>query len=281
MLGGADVLTLNSLAGTDAVTVSADLAVGGGSAAADGLGDTVVLNGTSNGSNMSAMDLPGGGTQITGSSPTIVVTNADASDKIHANLFGGLDNLTVTQTGTSGSIRRIEVDGGTEQDTINVQRTAADGVVVVIPMRARQHQRDCLQSGGRPNVLFESSRGSARQCRAGWDREDRAGRREGAHHHFDQYLTGRQARYDRQRGHRRLQARLNSTWGKSRLRSSADTTTVRGTASPASSAPPPRASRISPSVTPKPARSSMRFLQTSLAPTWTTVRFCCVALARR
>src|SRR4051812_3079688 len=103
------------------------------------------------------MDLAGGGTQLTGLSATVTVTNADAADKLRANLLEGIDTLTVMQTGTAGSVRRVEVDGGTDQDTINVLRTAADGVVVVIPSSGNDSINANAANQGAANVLFESS----------------------------------------------------------------------------------------------------------------------------
>jgi hypothetical protein len=49
------------------------------------------------------------------------------------------------------------VDGGTEQDTINVQRTAADGVVVVIPSAGNDSINANAANLGAANVLLESS----------------------------------------------------------------------------------------------------------------------------
>ena len=40
--------------------------------------------------------------------------------------------MTVNQAGTSDGIRRVLVDGGAQQDTINVLSTASDGVVSVL-----------------------------------------------------------------------------------------------------------------------------------------------------
>jgi hypothetical protein len=103
------------------------------------------------------MDLAGGGTQITGFGPNVTITNADAFDKAHLNMLDGIDGITVMQTGTTGSIRRLEVDGGSEQDTINVQRTAADGAVVVVPSAGNDAINANASNLGSANIIFEAS----------------------------------------------------------------------------------------------------------------------------
>jgi len=106
-LGGADSVTVNDLTGTDVTQTNIDLAAALGGNAADGLVDSVVVNGT-NGDDTINIQGNGSGADVTGLATAVSVTHADPTDTLSVNTLAGTDN--VATNGVAGLIQ-VLVDG--------------------------------------------------------------------------------------------------------------------------------------------------------------------------
>jgi Ca2+-binding RTX toxin-like protein len=108
-LGGADVITVNGLTGTDVNEINVDLAGTPGGAAGDGAADRVIVNGT-NGDD--AIDVNGGasGVKVSGLVPTVQVFHSEAAnDRLEINTLAGTD--TVSSAGLAAGAVQLFVDG--------------------------------------------------------------------------------------------------------------------------------------------------------------------------
>jgi len=108
-LGGADLVTVNDLSGTDVSSVTVDLAGALGGAAADGQADNVIVKGT-NGDD--AIDVSGnaGDLKVSGLAATIRILHDDAAlDRLDVDTLGGTD--TVATAGLVAGSIRLFVDG--------------------------------------------------------------------------------------------------------------------------------------------------------------------------
>lgn len=115
-LGGADVLTVNDLPGTDVTSVSINLAGTLGGSLGDSAADAVVVNGTSAGD---VIDVVGAGTAVSviGLPVRVNITGSEgANDSVSVNSLGGNDS-TVAVTLPAGVIKLV-VDGGDGADVI-------------------------------------------------------------------------------------------------------------------------------------------------------------------
>ena len=89
-LGGADTITVNDLAGTDATLVTVDLASTLGGTAGDGALDQVTVQGTAGGDAIQVSGGPGAVT-VTGLAAAVSVLHGDATDKLTINGNAGDD----------------------------------------------------------------------------------------------------------------------------------------------------------------------------------------------
>jgi hypothetical protein len=90
-LGGADLVTVNDLTGTDVDSVNVDLAGVVGGNAGDGQLDRVIVNGT-DGVDSITVSAEGGGVKVSGLAVTIGVVRSDALiDRLEINTLGGRD----------------------------------------------------------------------------------------------------------------------------------------------------------------------------------------------
>src|SRR5215216_3125591 len=91
-LGGADLVTVNDLSGTDVSSVTVDLAGALGGAAADGQADNVIVKGT-NGDD--AIDVSGnaGDLKVSGLAATIRILHDDATDALSVDGVDGNDDI--------------------------------------------------------------------------------------------------------------------------------------------------------------------------------------------
>ncbi len=108
-LGGADVVTVNNLAGTDVTIVKVDLAGTVGGATGDGQADRVVVNAT-NGDD--TIDVSGDAEVVTvsGLAPTIKILHSEvANDRLEINTLAGTD--TVDTIGLAAGAIQLFVDG--------------------------------------------------------------------------------------------------------------------------------------------------------------------------
>jgi Ca2+-binding RTX toxin-like protein len=92
-LGGADVVTVNDLTGTDVTSVNVDLVGTLGGAAGDGQADRVVLNGT-NGNDAINVNGDAGGVKASGLAATVGILHPEAAnDRLEINTLAGTDTL--------------------------------------------------------------------------------------------------------------------------------------------------------------------------------------------
>jgi Ca2+-binding RTX toxin-like protein len=112
-LGGADLITVGDLTGTDVTQVAINLGASGGGG--DGAADAVIVNGTNR---ADTIDVVGAGTSVsvTGLAAQVNVTNTDTGDTLTINAGNGNDtiNASTLQAGIIG----LTIDGGAGNDTI-------------------------------------------------------------------------------------------------------------------------------------------------------------------
>ncbi len=127
-LGGADTLTVNSLAGTSVNRIDTDLAFGGGG---DGAADTIVVNAT-NGADSVTVSAAGGVVQANMGPASVFVSGAEpANDALQVNTLAGSDSVSFFR-GVS-ALLSLNVDGGADADTVFPTGTAGpDSVQLVL-----------------------------------------------------------------------------------------------------------------------------------------------------
>jgi Ca2+-binding RTX toxin-like protein len=113
-LGGADVIVVNDLSGTDLVDINTDLAGTGG--VGDAQPDTVIVNGTSEDDVILAVG-DAARTSVLGLSVQINITGAEATnDRLTINALAGDD--VVDGTGLSSDAIQLTADGGAGNDVL-------------------------------------------------------------------------------------------------------------------------------------------------------------------
>jgi Ca2+-binding RTX toxin-like protein len=114
-LGGADLVTVNDLSGTDVNDVNVDLAGTLGGATGDGQADRVVVNGTNRDD---AIDVSGDSSEVkvSGLSSTVRILHPEPTDELDVHALGGNDKIDASAL-AAGAIL-FEPDGGSGDDTI-------------------------------------------------------------------------------------------------------------------------------------------------------------------
>jgi Ca2+-binding RTX toxin-like protein len=108
-LGGADLVTVNDLSGTDVNDVNVDLAGTPGGATGDGQADRVVVNGT-NGNDAINVNGDVGGLKVSGLAATVEVLHSEAAtDRLEINTLAGRD--TVDSSGLAAGAIQLFVNG--------------------------------------------------------------------------------------------------------------------------------------------------------------------------
>jgi Ca2+-binding RTX toxin-like protein len=108
-LGGADLVTINDLSGTDVSSVNVDLAGALGGATGDGQADRVVVNGT-NGEDSINVTGDAGGVKVSGLAPTVKILHPEvANDRLEINTLAGRDS--VDSSGLAAGVTKLFVDG--------------------------------------------------------------------------------------------------------------------------------------------------------------------------
>ncbi len=108
-LGGADVVTVNDLSGTDVNEFNVDLASTLGGTTGDGAADRVIVNGT-NGDDTIDVNGDAGGLQVSGLVPAVRVLHSEpANDRLEINTLAGAD--TVNSAGLAAGVIQLFVDG--------------------------------------------------------------------------------------------------------------------------------------------------------------------------
>ena len=108
-LGGADLVTVNDLSGTDVRSVNVDLAGTLGGATGDGQPDRVVVNATNNDD---TIKVSGDATEVTakGLDPLVAILHPEAAnDRLEINTLAGTD--TVDSAGLAAGAIQLFVDG--------------------------------------------------------------------------------------------------------------------------------------------------------------------------
>ena len=108
-LGGADLVTVNDLSGTDVNDVNVDLAGTLGGATGDGQPDRVVVNATDRDD---AIDVSGDArvVKVSGLAPTIKILHSEvANDRLEVNTLAGTDTLGTV--GLAAGAIQLSVDG--------------------------------------------------------------------------------------------------------------------------------------------------------------------------
>jgi hypothetical protein len=108
-LGGADLVTVNDLSGTDVFSVNVDLAGTLGGATGDGQPDRVVLNATNNDD---TIKVNGDATEVTakGVAPLVAIFHPEAAnDRLEINTLAGTD--TVDSGGLAAGAIQLFEDG--------------------------------------------------------------------------------------------------------------------------------------------------------------------------
>jgi Ca2+-binding RTX toxin-like protein len=152
--GGADMVTVNDLTGTDVSQVKIDLGVNG---AADGAADTVVINATNGDDAITIVNNNGVVTvsmvSDTGRTSEVTITDFDATDKIVINGLGGDD--IITASGLTGM--QLIANGGDGDDILigspgNDTLTGGPGDDVLIGNGGL----DTIDGGPGGNVIFQA-----------------------------------------------------------------------------------------------------------------------------
>jgi Ca2+-binding RTX toxin-like protein len=158
-LGGADIVTVNDLSGTDVAKVNVDLAASAGGGLGDGANDSVIVNGSAAGDVINVNDFVGG-TSVSGlwAAVNLFHTDANTNDSLTVKGQIGNDTMTVNQFGASGAVRRTLLDAGTGSDTIIVSSTAAaDGTVTILPSSGDDSVNVNADGSGTASVLFDAT----------------------------------------------------------------------------------------------------------------------------
>lgn len=120
-LGGADIVTVNDVAGTDLTTINVALASTIGGATGDAAADSIIVNAT-NGNDVVSVNGNASGTSVLGLAAVINITTAEtSSDRLFVNLLAGDDALDASGLQAAGI--PLTGDGGSNDDVL----TGGDG----------------------------------------------------------------------------------------------------------------------------------------------------------
>ncbi|MBC7784343.1 MAG: calcium-binding protein, partial [Burkholderiales bacterium] len=113
-LGGADVIVVNNLSGTDVTAVNLNLAAVGG--AGDGQPDNVIVNGTT-GDDVTTVAQSGGVVTVAGLAATVNISGSEAAnDRVTINTLAGAD--VVEASGLPVGFIALTADGGSGDDVL-------------------------------------------------------------------------------------------------------------------------------------------------------------------
>ena len=153
-LGGADIVTVNDLTGTDLSQVNLNLSAGAAPGTGDGLADQVIVNGTS-GADAIVVAGNASGTSVLGLAAQVNITGTDAtSDRLIVNALAGDD--VVDASGLSAVSILLTENGGDGNDVLiggagNDTMSGGDGDDVLIGGPGQ----DVLDGGTGDNVLIQ------------------------------------------------------------------------------------------------------------------------------
>ena len=113
-LGGADVITVNDLSGTDVANFRADLA-GTPGGAGDGQIDRVIVNGTNRNDTIEVSG-DASGVAVAGLTTAVAIQNHEPNDKLDVNGLGGND--AISAAALAAGVLALTLDGGADNDTL-------------------------------------------------------------------------------------------------------------------------------------------------------------------
>ncbi|MFO0950749.1 MAG: calcium-binding protein [Isosphaeraceae bacterium] len=114
--GGADLVTVGDLSGTDLIQLNVDLAGIPGTAVGDAAADTVVLTGTA-GRDIVDFFGTGNSVAVVGLRPTVTIAGSEgANDSLIVNSLSGNDGLTASSL--PAGITKLTLNGGEGDDTL-------------------------------------------------------------------------------------------------------------------------------------------------------------------
>ena len=144
-LGGADLINVNNLSGTDVLGVSLDLSGTIGSGVGDGQADTVNVAATE-GADAVTVTGSSGSVSVTGLSATVTVIGSEAAnDQMIVTTLGGAD--FVDASGLAAAVIGFTVDGGDDDDVIT--GSAGDDTLLGGLGRRRAERRPGVRYAGR------------------------------------------------------------------------------------------------------------------------------------
>src|SRR6266508_3679325 len=114
-LGGADLVTVNDLSGTEVSAVNADLAGTLGGATGDGAADRVVVNAT-NGDDAIKVSGDASAVAVSGLSALVAIQHQEPTDQLGVNGLAG-DDL-IDASALAAGVISLALDGGTGNDTL-------------------------------------------------------------------------------------------------------------------------------------------------------------------
>jgi predicted lipoprotein with Yx(FWY)xxD motif len=114
-LGGADLVTVDSLSGTDVGSINVDLAGSLGGSTGDGSVDKVVVNGTSGNDAIGIGGDPSGVT-VSGLRAQVAIKHQEPTDQLSVSGVGGADSIDASAL--SANAIALTLDGGAGDDTI-------------------------------------------------------------------------------------------------------------------------------------------------------------------
>jgi Ca2+-binding RTX toxin-like protein len=115
-LGGADLVTVHNLSGTDVKRVNVDESNPAGSGSGDGQADQVIVEGTSGADNITAVG-SNGAARVGGLFETVTITGAEpANDTLTIDALDGNDHVDASALAASAG--RLTIDGGNGDDVL-------------------------------------------------------------------------------------------------------------------------------------------------------------------
>jgi Ca2+-binding RTX toxin-like protein len=114
-LGGADLVNVNDLSGTDVSSVNVDLAGTLGGATGDGQADSVIVNGT-NGNDTINVSGDASGVAVSGLAALVAIQHQEPNDGLAVNGLGGNDAISAATLAAQAIT--LTLDGGAGDDTI-------------------------------------------------------------------------------------------------------------------------------------------------------------------
>ncbi len=127
--GGADIVNVHDLTGTDVTGITTDLASPIGTATGDGSVDQIVVEGTS-GADVANLAATSGVLTVSGLATSVSVTHAElANDVVTVNGLAGNDQASSTPLGPLPV--KVTVDGGADTDTYRANGTDAADLLTV------------------------------------------------------------------------------------------------------------------------------------------------------